>query len=177
MEDFRIMIDAAATSTVSMRFVRPLSNNRSLYRFHFRFPPSRSSTSVDLPVYLDSGDLESGNAADFFRKLEQLVYMDPPDSGSVTNPPMIYAVEAQYSDGAGGYLGKIKIEMDLGFSASGPGAGKSIPWDSIVTFNLTLTPTPGSPQTAIFTLSGFDTLAFYGFFNDVLSSNPPNPPH
>ena len=51
MEDFRIMIDAAATSTVSMRFVRPLSNNRSLYRFHFRFPPSRSvpPSSGNLP--------------------------------------------------------------------------------------------------------------------------------
>jgi hypothetical protein len=176
MEDFRLTIDADATSTVAMRFVMPLTNNRSLYHFHFRFPaPAYPAAKVELSLYLDSV-----NASDFFRTLEQLFYMDPPASGSAAKPPMIYSVEVQYSDCTGAYAGNMQIEMNLMFPSTGPGSGPSIPPDSTVTFDFLPASgnSPGSsPAHASFSLTGYDVDSFYGFFDDVLWSNPPSPPH
>lgn len=180
MQDFRLTIDANRnpTAALGMKFVRAISDSRSLYHFFFRLPPTLCSQSCAVLTPC-SYYLDSTNASDFFRKLEQLFYMDPPTSGSIANPPISYKVEVEYCDSADNSLGTMQIEMILDYPPAGPGSGSRIPLDSTVTFNFSSASaysTGQPPPPVAQALAGGDATSFYIFFCYMLQSNPPSPP-
>jgi hypothetical protein len=164
MESFKLTLterDAAANPVsfgggpapvvFRMKFVKLLSDNRSLFRF--RIHPSGGPPSLNF-------FLDSVNASEFFSCLNNVVYGSPTDSA-----------ELEIMDSVGTPVGT--AELTVGISPAAPPVSFPDYPRTVNVCTLSLTPAGGSPTT--FMVANSDTSAMHWFMDAMLMSNPPSP--
>jgi hypothetical protein len=165
MESFKLTLterDAAAKPVsiggipapviFGMKFVKLLSDNRSLFRF--RIYPSGGPPSQDF--YLDSV-----NASEFFTCFNNVFYGEPTDS-----------TQLETMDSAGNPVATAELTVSIS-PASPPLTFHDYP-TTVNVCTLSLTPSGSLPTT--FMVANSDTSAMQWFMDAMLMSNPPSPP-
>lgn len=139
----------------ALKFLKSLPLNQSLFQFKFDLPLGQTSTEFKLT---------SEQASVFFDYMDEVVYSSPGTPSEIT---------VESADSIGNPIGTISIV----FGTVGPPLQITFNGSNYTfhVYSFSITGATKSPCT--FMLTDSDLNGIFLFFDYILWSNPPNPPH